>query len=62
VSAPPRGERKGRVGEVEAEREEAVRLVAAGALLRGIVGNARSRTREKPYVTTEEPDRSGALL
>jgi hypothetical protein len=60
VSAPPRGERKGRVGEVEVEREEAVRRVAAGASLQGIVGNARSRTREKPFVTAEEPDQSGA--
>jgi hypothetical protein len=40
--------------------EEAVRRVAAGASLLGIVGNARSRTREKPFVTAEEPDRSGA--
>jgi hypothetical protein len=59
VSAPPKGERKGRVGEVEEEREEAVRRVAAGASLLGIVGNARSRTRETPFVTAEEPDRSG---
>jgi hypothetical protein len=60
VSAPPKGERKGRVGEVEEEREEAVRRVAAGASLLGIVGNARSRAREKPFVIAEEPDRSGA--
>jgi hypothetical protein len=60
VSAPPIGERKGRVGEVEEEREETVRRVAAGASLLGIVGNARSRTRETPFVTAEEPDRSGA--
>jgi hypothetical protein len=60
VSAPPRGERKGRVAEVEAEREDAVRRVAAGTSLLGIVGNTRSRTREKTYVTAEEPDRSGA--
>jgi hypothetical protein len=60
VCAPPRGERKGRVGEVEAEQEEAMRRVAAGASLLGIVGDARSRTREKPFVTAEEPDRSGA--
>jgi hypothetical protein len=52
--------RKGRVGEVEEEREEAVRRVAAGASLLGIVGNARSRAREKPFVIAEEPDRSGA--
>jgi hypothetical protein len=60
VSAPPKGERKGRVGEVEEEREEAVRRVATGASLLGIVGNARSRTRETPFMTAEEPDRSGA--
>jgi hypothetical protein len=48
------------VGEVEAEQEEAMRRVAAGASLLGIVGDARSRTREKPFVTAEEPDRSGA--
>jgi hypothetical protein len=60
VSAPPIGERKGRVGEEEEEREESVRRVAAGASLLGIVGNARSRTRETPFVTAEEPDRSGA--
>jgi hypothetical protein len=59
VCAPPRGERKGRVGEVEAEQEEDVRRVATGALLLGIVGDARSRTRVKPFVTAEEPNRSG---
>jgi hypothetical protein len=59
VCAPPRGERKGRVGEVEAEQEEAVRRVAAGALLLGNVGDARSRTRQKPFTTAEEPNRSG---
>jgi hypothetical protein len=40
--------------------EKAVCRVAAGASLLGIVGNARSRTRETPFVTAEEPDRSGA--
>jgi hypothetical protein len=58
VCAPPRGERRGRVGEVEAEQEEAVRRVAAGAPLLGIVGDARSWTREKPFATAEEPNRS----
>jgi hypothetical protein len=47
------------VGEVEAEQEEAVRRVASGAPLLGIVGDARSRTREKPFATAEEPNRSG---
>jgi hypothetical protein len=45
---------------MEEEREETVRRVAAGASLLGIVGNARSRTRETPFVTAEELDRSGA--
>jgi hypothetical protein len=60
VSAPPIGERKGRVGEVEEERGKTVRRVATGASLLGIDGNARSRTRETPFVTAEEPDRSRA--
>jgi hypothetical protein len=60
VSAPPIEERKGRVREEEEQREESVRRVAAGASLLGIVGNARSRTRETPFMTAEEPDRSGA--
>jgi hypothetical protein len=59
VRAADRGE-EGRVGEEEEEREEAVRRVAAGASLLGIVGNARSRTRETLFVAAEEPDRSGA--
>jgi hypothetical protein len=48
------------VGEEEEERGKTVRRVAAGASLLGIDGNARSRTRETPFVTAEEPDRSGA--
>jgi hypothetical protein len=60
VTTPLIGEGKGRVGEVEEERGKTVRRVAAGASLLGIDGNARSRTRETPFVTTEEPDRSGA--
>jgi hypothetical protein len=56
VTTPPIGEGKGRVGEEEEERGKTVRLVAAGASL---LGNARSRTREMPFVTAEEPDRSG---
>jgi hypothetical protein len=57
VSAPPIGERKGRVE--EEEREKTVRRVAAGASLLRIDGDARSRPREAPFVTAEEPDRSG---
>jgi hypothetical protein len=60
VTTPLIGEGKGRVGEVEEERGKTVRRVAAGASLLGIDGNARSRTRETPFVTAEEPDRSGA--
>jgi hypothetical protein len=60
VSAPPIGERKGRVGEEEEERGKTVCCVAAGASLLRIDGDARSRTREAPFVTAEEPDRSGA--
>jgi hypothetical protein len=59
VSAPPLGGRKGRVGEGEEERGKTVRRVAAGASLLRIDGDARSRTREAPFVTAEEPDRSG---
>jgi hypothetical protein len=60
VSAPPIGERKGRVGEEEEERGKTVRRIAAGASLLGIDGDARGRTRETPFVTAEEPDRSVA--
>jgi hypothetical protein len=60
VSTPPIGERRGRVGEVEEERGKTVHRVAAGATLLGINGDARSRTRETPFVTADEPDRSVA--
>jgi hypothetical protein len=60
VTAPPIGERKGRVGEEEEEWGKIVRCVAAGASLLGIDGDARSRTRGEPFVTAEEPDRSVA--
>jgi hypothetical protein len=60
LSAPPIGEKKGRVGEEEEERGKTVRRVAAGTSLLGIDGNARSWTREAPFVTAEEPDRSVA--
>jgi hypothetical protein len=60
VFAPPLGGKKGRVGEGEEERGKTVRRVAAGASLLGIDGDVRSRTRETPFVTAEEPDRSVA--
>jgi hypothetical protein len=59
VPTPPIGERKGRVEEEEEGRGETVRRVAAGASQLRIVGDVRSRTREAPFVTAEEPDRSG---
>jgi hypothetical protein len=59
VSAPPLGGKKGRVEEGEEGRGKTVRRVAAGASLQRFDGDARSRTREAPYVTAEEPDRSG---
>jgi hypothetical protein len=43
---------------VEAEQEEVLQRVAAGAPLLGVVGDGRSRTRENPSVTAEEPNRS----
>jgi hypothetical protein len=46
------------VGEVEEERGKTVRRVAAGATLLGIDGDARSRTRETPFVTRRS--RTGA--
>jgi hypothetical protein len=61
-AAPPIGERKGRVGEEEEGRGKTVRRVVAGASLQRFDGDARSRTREAPYVTAEEPDRSGTPL
>jgi hypothetical protein len=57
--AADRGEReesRGRRGEAGEGR----RRVAAGASLLRSDGDARSRTREAPYVTAEEPDRSEA--
>jgi hypothetical protein len=59
VPAPPIGERKGRVEEEEEGRGKTVRRVATGASLLRFDGDARSQTREAPFVTAEEPDRSG---
>jgi hypothetical protein len=44
---------------VEAEREKVLRRVAVGAPLLGVIGDTRSRTREKPSATAEESNRSG---
>jgi hypothetical protein len=59
-SAPPIGERKGRVEEEEEGRRKTVRRVAAGASLLGIEGDEKSRTRGTPFVPAEEQDRSVA--
>jgi hypothetical protein len=58
-AAPPIGEKKGRVEEEKEVRWKTVRRAAAGASLLRLDGDARSRTRESPFVTAEEPDRSG---
>jgi hypothetical protein len=55
---PPIGEKKGRVEEEEG-RWKKVRRAAAGASLLRLDGDARSRTREAPFMTAEEPARSG---